>query len=280
MAVDQITFTAEWFGGEFFTAEWFPYKHDRFERSDKVAMMNLTAEGAYHRAIRIVWREQTMPSDPAVFAARIQKGCTVKVAEAVLKTFLPVPGNPSRVYHPVVEEIRFEQWQKYLNRRKGGIASRNGSILNGANKGGSSITEQCSSITPLDLDLDLKEEESKKSVVSASVHEGTVLAGVTKALGRSELTATETREWTQAAAHVFKENRTADEFLECLTLLRSQSWRDSAVKPKHVIEALPNLETLRKKAKNGTKGKSNGGRSSSGKDTAGTLASIGARPAG
>lgn len=72
-----VQFTAEYFGGgDVFTAEWFPYYFERFEKSDKVAMMSLAEEGAYHRSIRLAWKEQTIPADPKVLAAKLQKRCT------------------------------------------------------------------------------------------------------------------------------------------------------------------------------------------------------------
>lgn len=105
---------------DIFTAEWFPYYFNRFEGSNRVALMSLAEEGAYHRAIRIAWEFGDVPSDPVILAARIQKRCTPKTAERVLSTFVPVEGDPSRSFHPVVEEIRREQAAKHADRVKGG----------------------------------------------------------------------------------------------------------------------------------------------------------------
>lgn len=94
---------------ELFTAEWFPYYFERFEGSDRVAAMSLAEEGAYHRAIRLAWKFGTVPSDPKILAAKLQKRCTEKIASVVLSTFEPVPSDPKRMFHPVVEEIRATQ---------------------------------------------------------------------------------------------------------------------------------------------------------------------------
>lgn len=86
-------------------------------------MQTLAEEGAYHRSIRIDWKYGSVPKDPKILALRIGKRCTVKIASAVLAMFEPMPGNPDRMIHPTVEKIRAEQYQKYLNRVKGGKAS-------------------------------------------------------------------------------------------------------------------------------------------------------------
>lgn len=106
-----------------FTAEWFPYYYERFEGSDKVAVMSLTEEGAYHRAIRIAWKYGSVPANPEVLASKIQKRCTAKVAEVVLTTFDPMPDNPARMIHSIVEEIREEQRLKHMVKVKGGKAA-------------------------------------------------------------------------------------------------------------------------------------------------------------
>lgn len=108
---------------DLFTAPWFPYYFERFEGSDRVAAMSLAEEGAYHRTIRILWKYGSVPSDPKLLAAKIQKRCTEKIAAVVLGMLEPVEGNPRRMMHPTVEEIRIEQQTKYLNRVKGGKAA-------------------------------------------------------------------------------------------------------------------------------------------------------------
>lgn len=148
---------------DFFTADWFPYYHERFEDSDSVALMSAAEEGAYHRAIRWAWKKRSLPKNVEVFAAKIR--CTVKVTEKVLKTFVPDPDDPKRVLHPVVEEIRSEQEQKYLNRRKGGKASaearKKSESVNAENKGELNNTEQCSNNTPTRIENRDKREEEK-----------------------------------------------------------------------------------------------------------------------
>jgi hypothetical protein len=100
---------------ELFTAEWFPYYFDRFNASGRVAKLSLAEEGAYHRAIRFAWEHGAVPSDPEEFAAIIQKQCTVEIAEKLLKLFEPMHGVPSKCIHPTVEEIRREQYERYLS---------------------------------------------------------------------------------------------------------------------------------------------------------------------
>lgn len=158
----------------FFTAEWFPYQHERFENSDKVAAMSLTEEGAYHRAIRLAWKFRDLPADPDILAARIQKRCNRKTAEKILKCFVPSPDKSGKVVHPVVEEIRQEQEKKYLNRVKGGkLAHRKHD------------KEKTSSITPAELELsssitpahnrDLKNREYLKRLIDACARENPMI---------------------------------------------------------------------------------------------------------
>ena len=151
---------------DFFTAEWFPYKHERFEKSDKVALMSLAEEGAYHRVIRLAWRERSLSANATVLAARIGKRCTDKIAEKVMTTFVADPDDASKIIHPIVEEIREEQHQKFLRRSKGGRASaearKKGEPVNGANKGELNNAEYCSNNT---------EEYSDKKRESSSYEE-------------------------------------------------------------------------------------------------------------
>lgn len=132
---------------DIFTAEWFPYYFERFEGSARVAVMSLAEEGGYHKAIRIAWKYGSVPSDPKLLAAMIQKKCTEKMAANILTMFEPMQGVPSRCIHPTVEEIRSDQERKYLNRVKGGKAS----AVSRGNKGTSSITEEHSN-SKRDLD--------------------------------------------------------------------------------------------------------------------------------
>lgn len=158
---------------DIFTAEWFPYYFERFEGSARVAAMSLAEDGGYHKAIRIAWKYGSVPSDPKLLAAMIQKKCTEKMAAKILTMFEPMPGVPSRSIHPTVEEIRADQERKYLNRVKGGKAS----AVSRGNKDTSSITEEHSnskrdldSERERDLERDLFPETD--SCVPACVRDG------------------------------------------------------------------------------------------------------------
>jgi hypothetical protein len=159
---------------EFYTAEWFPYYHERFEASDKVALMNCTEEGAYHRAIRQAWKHRDISASPEVFAAKMR--CSVKVAEKVLRTFVADPDDAKRVIHPVVEEIRAEQHQKHLNRVKGGKASGEARKITGANKGTSNNAEQWLNNTSQERDIDLENDLKNSLPTHASEGENPAVA--------------------------------------------------------------------------------------------------------
>jgi hypothetical protein len=200
----------------FFTAEWFPYKHERFEASDKVALMSLAEEGAYHRVIRLAWKYRSLSSDPAVLAAKIGKRCTPRIAEKVLTTFVKDPERPStHVIHPVVEEIREEQYQKYKNRVKGGKAAH---ATNGKEKT-SSISpaelEQCLSITPIESDLKIRD---LKRLIAACVREH---AGVDERL--VEIAVRETVLRRKGSANENKPIKSAKYFAEEISKLNALS---------------------------------------------------------
>lgn len=84
---------------------------------------------------------------------------------------------------------------------------------------------------------------------AAEIFVGTVLAGVTKELGLTKLAVSAQRDWTNYATLAFENHFTAEQFLECMRLLRGQTWRTSAVKPATVFENLPELKKLRLEGK-------------------------------
>ncbi len=248
---------------DIFTAEWFPYYFERFEGSDRVAVMSLAEEGAYHRAIRLAWKYGSVPADPEMLAAKIQKRCTAKVAETVLKCFEAMPDQPSRMTHPVIEEIRAEQEKKYLNRVKGGKAAAEARNINAANKDTSSITEYCSSNSPAHKEskreIETKREEKEKrgeETTALQIHLGTILAGVMAELGLQKLSLSAQRSWVNEATLAFENHFLARDFVECLSLLRKQ--RGYAIKPEWVTENLPELGKLRIKVAPATNGKPKG----------------------
>lgn len=150
---------------DLFTAEWFPYYFERFEGSDRVAVMSLAEEGAYHRAIRIAWKYGSVPADSALLAAKIGKRCTEKIADSVLRMFEVMPGRPDRMIHPTVEAIRAEQYAKHLRKRKGGLETakkRWGFEDDSVEKDSNAIAmlQQSDSRAVTDSDLDLRSQTS------------------------------------------------------------------------------------------------------------------------
>jgi hypothetical protein len=103
-----------------FTAAWYPWYVDAVLDSERVAMLTLTEEGAYRRAIDRAWKKGSIPSDPEVCAKTIGKKCTPKIAEKVLTLFVPMPGNPERMINAKLEQVRKEQKRLYLQKSKAG----------------------------------------------------------------------------------------------------------------------------------------------------------------
>lgn len=138
-----------------FAPEWFPYYFERFEGSDRVALMSLAEEGAYHRAIRLAWKYGSVPSDPALLAARIQKRCTPVIAKTVLTMFEVMPGVPSRAIHPTVEQIRTEQEEKHLTKVRGGLAS---AAKRGKQEGSNTTPAEPSSVQAQPLQIKIQNQ--------------------------------------------------------------------------------------------------------------------------
>lgn len=100
-----------------------------------------------------------------------------------------------------------------------------------------------------------KEEEEKKrtpiGVPKAAaeplleIHLGTVLAGVKKELGILKLTASVEREWINHSTLAFENGFTAQQVVECFTILRQK--HDYKILPQYVSDQLPDLGRLRKK---------------------------------
>lgn len=234
----------------FFTAEWFPYYWERFEESDHVALMSLTDEGAYHRAIRLAWNLRSLPSDPELMAAKIQKRCTAKTAARILRSFVPDPQNPRRVIHPVVEEIREAQERKYLNRVKGGKASVKVRNINAANKDTSSITEQCLNNTPAHIEIEnkrVKKEEDKSYVFVGGEFLETVMDGLRKRFNLNTLR--DEQGWCTSIGWAEANNFAPEAFLECFDLMAKQKWRKGRITPTNVADNLPELAKLRTEIK-------------------------------
>lgn len=237
---------------DLFTAEWFPWYHERISGSDRVALMSLAEEGAYRIAIDYVWKHGSIASDPKICALRIGKKCTEKIAEKVLEMFVPMPENPSRSIHPTVEEIRSEQAAKYYNRVKGGKAS----AARRSKQRTSSNTEQCSSNTEQDsnsykrVEIESRDREEEKAVGEPQplleIHTGKIMAGICSELGVKKLSMSVQREFENEALTAFQNGFSAESFVECFSLLRKV--RSYTIKANYVTDQLPDLDKLRLKA--------------------------------
>jgi uncharacterized protein YdaU (DUF1376 family) len=227
--------------------------------------MSLVEEGAYRRALDKAWKEGSLPADPKACAARIGKGCSIKVAETVLTMFRPMVGNVDRVVSPKLEKVRKEQ---KLKNSKNIAKGKKGALKRWKNKTSAdspTIAEPMPKQWQKNRTEQIRKEEFKTSESVTPVREiflGTVTSELAKRMDLKTLPAK--LEWEQKADWAYTNGFTSDDFLECYDLLAMQHWRDGPVKPKHVVENLPNLNKLRKeieKQKNGTS-KQNGSRNS------------------
>ena len=89
--------------------------------SAEVLEMTLAEEGAYRRLIDVCWISGSIPADPAKAARVVGKGCTVEMAKAALRMFVPDPENPDRMVHEYLNREREKQSER---RRKASESAR------------------------------------------------------------------------------------------------------------------------------------------------------------
>lgn len=245
-----------------FTAEWFPWYFDRIAGSDRVAMMSLTEEGAYRRAIDLFWEFGSLPANPTALAARIGKRCTEKIAQKVLEMCTPMPGNSSRVIHETVEEIRVEQEAKYESRRRGGMKTAAKRWGENTRKTAVSVDKNSSAIAQLKPTYSSPvaiERESKREIDAIAsneterlVHIGKVLAGVAAAQGIKKLSKTKERQFEEHALIAFENGFTAEQFVACYRDLREK--KDYAILAEYVTDRLPDFAGRRPPKREPNKG--------------------------
>lgn len=90
---------------QFDAAEWLA--------DENISLMTLEEEGAYIRLLACCWREGSISAIPEA-VARLTKHCSTTITERVLKQFIPMPGNCSRMIHERLEKERKKQaaWSK------------------------------------------------------------------------------------------------------------------------------------------------------------------------
>jgi hypothetical protein len=106
--------------GQTISIQWYPKD---ILSSLRVAMMNLSEEGAYRRALDFCWLNGHIPSDPKQLAKLIGKGCTLKIAEVVRGMFVENPNDSSQMIHERLEEERTKQIEY---RKKKSLAGKEG----------------------------------------------------------------------------------------------------------------------------------------------------------
>lgn len=93
---------------------------------------------------------------------------------------------------------------------------------------------------------DEKEEKRVEETTALQIHLGTILAGITKELELKKIAPGPQRLWINEATLAFENGFSANDFIDCFSLLRKQ--RGYAIKPEWVTENLPELGKLRAKA--------------------------------
>lgn len=92
--------------------------------SQRVALLTLTEEGAYRRALDFCWLHGSVPADPKKLSALIGKGCTPNHAKKIKEFFTLMDGFPDKMIHDRLEKERTKQKRfsktQYQNGIKGG----------------------------------------------------------------------------------------------------------------------------------------------------------------
>lgn len=102
--------------------------------SQRVQMMTLEEEGAYCRLLWSCWQHGSIPSDPALAARLVGKGCSTTVAATVLPMFEIACGE-GRVTHDRLERERQKQSEWREKSAQGGRKSAE------MRKGGSRVVQ-------------------------------------------------------------------------------------------------------------------------------------------
>ena len=74
--------------------------------SIRLSMLSLAEEGAYRRALDFCWLHGSIPADPNLLIRLIGKGCTLKMAKAIIPMFEEQDG---KLYHERLEQERTKQ---------------------------------------------------------------------------------------------------------------------------------------------------------------------------
>lgn len=224
---------------------WYP--KDIFD-SERVDNLSAAEECWYRRALDRAWGDEGIVADPAKAAKRIGKKCTTKAAAMILKTFfVPKKKDPSKMVNLRQEKERKKYEDNF--RKKSEAGKRSGQkrrqkkdlTPEQRSNGVQGVFEQ-----PIPIPIPSSKEERKEDAATArAVFVGTVLAGVTKALGLQKLSPYAQRDWTQHADLAFDNGFRADEFVGCCADLNEKS--KYPVQPQYVTDRLPAFVKSQKK---------------------------------
>ena len=114
-----------------------------YASSQRVRLMTLEEEGAYINLLCSCWLHGSIPSDPAMAARLVGKGCSATLATTVLTMFTP-SSQAGRMVHDRLERERLKQsdWReksasggrKSAELRKGGATTLQPPLPNGTNQ--------------------------------------------------------------------------------------------------------------------------------------------------
>lgn len=101
----------------------YPWYPRDYNNDEPVQLMTLEEEGAYHRLLDHQWFHRSIPADVAAIA-RICKNVSPnkmrKLWRAIAPCFVPIPGDPARLYNRKLERIRAEKEAYRLQQSESG----------------------------------------------------------------------------------------------------------------------------------------------------------------
>lgn len=228
----------------------FQFYYKDFRQDPKTINMNTTEIGAYMLLLIECWdQDNTLPMDIR-FLAMIAR-CPIKQFEKMWA---------EKIEHCFVFDRRKKVYShkrlaKEIEKQKAWSKTKSEAGKRGADKrwkdnnlqNGTAIAQLPSAIAEHGSSSSSSSSFKTKDTVELSVFLGKMLAGVMKELGlKTERGMGARKEWIEFGTIAFENGFPVEQFLECFSLLRKQTWRNTPPKPKHVMEHLPELDRLRK----------------------------------
>lgn len=221
----------------------FQFYYKDFRQDPKTIAMRAAEIGAYWLLLMECWdRDNSLPDDVDELAliARTPGPQFAKMWNAKIRRCFRWDGERSVFWHKRLgEEIEKQKRWKLENSERGRLAAEARWDKERQKNTGDSMRTHTDAMQPNAS----SSSSSSSSSFSLEQHLGILLAGVQKEFGLKKLP--DRKEWIEHGTLAFENGFTAQQFVECLSLMRKQDWRKYSIKAKTVSGGLPDLDKIR-----------------------------------